>query len=82
MLKTLFITLLIGLVGVASLSAQADWQSLYETWLEEADEETSATRQELLYDELSNLHAHPLDINTATAEQLAPLPSFPPHTAG
>ena len=78
MLKTLFTTLLIGLVGVASLSAQADWQSLYETWLEEADEETSATQQELLYDELSHLHSHPLDINTATAEQLAQLPFLSP----
>lgn len=78
MLKHLFITLLILLAGLTPLMAQDDWQSLYETWLEEADEEMSTTQQELLYDELSQLHDHPLDINTATNEELGRLPFLTP----
>lgn len=74
MLKTLFITLSFLLAVTLPLTAQEAWQEVYEELLEETDEETSATRQELLFDELSHLHAHPLNINTATTEELSRLP--------
>ena len=56
MLKTLFTTLLFLLGTTLPLVAQEEWQNIYEEWLEETDEETTATQQELLFDELSHLH--------------------------
>ena len=50
------------------------WEKLYEEFLDEAaDDEQSILREEL-YEELEELHAHPLNINTATREQLSRLP--------
>jgi len=78
MLKTLFTTLLFLLATALPLVAQEEWQNIYEEWLEETDEETTATQQELLFDELSHLHANPLNINTATADELSRLPFLNP----
>ena len=81
MLKNLFITLFITFAISTTLTAQNDWQTIYEELLEEAtdEEEMTTTQQELLFDELSHLHEHPLNINTATAEELSLLP-FLNHT--
>ena len=81
MLRNLFITLFITFAISTTLTAQNDWQTIYEELLEEAtdEEEMTTTQQELLFDELSHLHEHPLNINTATAEELSQLP-FLNHT--
>ena len=78
MLKTLFITLCITLTAIIPTMAQDDWQRIYEELLEEGGEETTAAQQELLFEELSHLYAHPLNINTATAEELGKLPFLNP----
>lgn len=78
MLKNLFMTLLFLWAATLPLMAQEEWQNIYEEWLEETDEETTTAQQELLFDELSHLHANPLNINTATAEELGKLPFLNP----
>ncbi|MBR4846370.1 MAG: helix-hairpin-helix domain-containing protein, partial [Bacteroidaceae bacterium] len=74
MLKKLFITLLFIPLNIALLNSQNDWQSLYEAMLEEYDEEVNSNWQESLYEELCDLHEHPLNINIATSEELKQIP--------
>lgn len=50
------------------------WEKLYETFLEETDDDERSASWEELYEELEELHAQPLNINTATQEQLSRLP--------
>lgn len=81
MLKTLFIisflTLTVWLSAIP-MNAQDDWQSIYEELLEESDDTEATISWEELYDELSYLHANPLNINTATTEELSRLPFLNP----
>lgn len=56
------------------LVAQEDWEQLYERLLEDADEEEEASALEHLYETLHDLYLHPLNLNTATQEQLERLP--------
>ena len=74
MLKKLFITLLFLTFNIALLKSQDDWQSLYEAMLEEYDEEINPNWQESLFEDLSYLHEHPLNINIATSEELKQIP--------
>lgn len=50
------------------------WEKLYEELLDEAADDEQSILWEGLYEELEELHAHPLNINTATREQLSRLP--------
>lgn len=53
--------------------AQDDWEQVYESLVAGAGDEESVSWQHL-YEELGELYAHPLNINTATREQLEALP--------
>lgn len=54
--------------------ANSSWEKLYEEFLDETDEDESSISWEELYDELEELHTNPLNINTATRDQLSRLP--------
>lgn len=56
------------------LCAQEDWEQLYERLLEDAGEDAGAVALEHLYETLHDLYLHPLDLNTATLDELECLP--------
>lgn len=66
--------LLSGLLfALSPLHALNDWEQVYESMIAEADDEESASWLHL-YEELGELYARPLNINTATREQLEAYP--------
>lgn len=74
LLSVSLICALVCLCTPLSLFGQAAWEEAYEEWLEEAEDEESTTTWEALHEELEELYAHPLNLNTATREQLERLP--------
>lgn len=71
-MRNLALTLLLLLFS-ATVVAQESWESLYEELLEMNDEENYLPLEQL-YEELSELHTHPLNLNAATREELETLP--------
>ena len=61
------------------LLAQEAWESFYEQYLEQNDvEENGSVSSAMFYEELSRLHANPLNINTATRQELEVFPFLLP----
>ena len=61
------------------LLAQEAWESFYEQYLEQNDvEENGSVSSAMFYEELSRLHANPLNINTATRQELEVYPFLLP----
>ena len=62
----------------AGLSANAQnegsWEVLFEDWMEDAGDDEAAVDQEAVFEVLCDLSAHPLNINTATREELSQMP--------
>lgn len=75
--KALFAVCLVFVWPVHSVYGQTwDWESFIERVT--ADEESEYTAWAYLYDELCELHEHPLDINAVTKEQLEQFPFLTP----
>ena len=71
--------LLFLLLFSSPLLAQEAWESFYEQYMEQNDvEENGSVSSEMFYEELSRLHAHPLNINTATRQELEVFPFLLP----
>jgi len=72
--------LLLFLLSFSSpLLAQEAWESFYEQYLEQNDvEENGSVSSAMFYEELSRLHANPLNINTATRQELEVFPFLLP----
>ena len=59
---------------MACAQNDGEWELLFEDWLEEVGDDEATVDQELAFEVLSDLSAHPLNINTATREELSQLP--------
>lgn len=73
LLKTWLIACLSMCFLVDNLSAQESWESIVQQLMENNDELSASNWQNLL-EELAELKEHPININTATQEQLERLP--------
>lgn len=73
LLKTWLIACLSMCFLVDNLSAQESWESIVQQLMENNDELSASNWQNLLED-LAELKEHPININTATQEQLERLP--------
>jgi hypothetical protein len=75
----IFFCLLLLFVGGILLPASAQvrtWDQVIEEWMEEmeSDEEEGGDAWALLYEELCEWHEHPLEVNSATREELSRFP--------
>ena len=72
-LKTWLIACLSIVFSVDNLSAQESWENIIEQLVDNNDEISSSNWQNLMED-LAELKEHPININTATKEQLERFP--------
>lgn len=72
-LYTLILFFLLSLPPLR-LTAQEDWEQVYETLLDAAGEAEESASWEHLYETLHELYLHPLNLNTVTQAELERLP--------
>ena len=71
-LKALLIACISVLFPVNNLYSQEKWEDIFERLVANGDENSS--QWENLFEELTDLKEHPININTATKEQLKKFP--------
>ena len=72
-MKNLLLTCLLGFISLTSTAQQTyEWEELFEEFYASNDENTDA--KEETFELLADLSEHPLNLNTASREELARIP--------
>lgn len=74
LLRLLAVLLFLSAGLSANAQNEGSWEALFEDWMEDAGDDEAAVDQEAVFEVLCDLSAHPLNINTATREELSQLP--------